>query len=136
MKINIQNMQVSYRGNEIEKVYVYYQAMSDEDSFQANGRVAVSNDEYDGSVQDLQNKCKDHLEEKIDELEYQIIRSNITYERERMKNVHINFNARTNNSDLRITGGYKLDAETYQEDSSLEALVEHAKDFIRDMLVE
>lgn len=131
MMIKIQNMEMDYRNGEVSSIQVLYRIEQIEENLSGTGKIFIDQKEYDGKLETLQEACKQHVLDTYETLDYEIRSTNMVYEKNEIKSVQVIFRADITNRELNIRGNFEIDAEEYNQDPSVEALEEFAKDFIR-----
>lgn len=132
MKAQINNLDLSYKGNEVDNVRIRYRI--GEGNIRGNGRFSVSSSEYDGSIKNLESICGDHLIKEIDKASVSIESTKVRYDGDAIGDATIHFRANTDNSSLNLTGNYEMSAEDYQENVSPDALKDFTKKYLKSLV--
>lgn len=131
MKIRINNMDMQYRGSEVSKVKVLYRVEDSDENLSGTGDMSLNKEDYNGDITELENECRNHVVDNIDNMNYEIRSTNMVYDRNEIDSVQVIFKANMDNRELSMRGNFDLSASEYSENSSVEALEDFAKDYIR-----
>ncbi|WP_193063491.1 hypothetical protein [Oceanobacillus oncorhynchi] len=132
MKAQINNLDLSYKGNEVDNVRIRYRI--GEGNIRGNGRFSVSSSEYDGSIKNLESICGDHIVKKIDDASVSIESTKVKYDGDEIGDATIHFRASTENASLNLSGNYEMNAEDYQENITPDALKDFTKDYLKNLV--
>jgi len=132
MKAQINNLDLSHKGGEIDNIRIRYRI--GEGNIRGNGRFSVGASEYDGSINNLESICNDHLIKEIDKASVRIDTTKINYDGDEIGNATIHFHADTDNASLNLTGNYEMNAEDYQENVSPDALKDFTKEYLKKLI--
>jgi hypothetical protein len=131
--IKLGNINISYRGDNIEKAKIDYRATYNDEGLRGNGTFTLNAEEYHNNLSSLQDVCKEHFLNKIDELDIEILNVNKTFTNNVIDNVNIRFKGNSDNGELNVNGKYKVDTETYEEGKTVQEYKEMAAQYIREL---
>lgn len=132
MMIKIQTLNMQYRGKKVDSIRASYQLSKDDSTLRGTGRFAIPTEDYNGSINYLNDTCKNHFVSNIDSMDYEIRSTNMVYEGGEIKRVEVVFSSMLENRELEVTGSYTITAEQYEENRTIAELEELAKEYLRE----
>lgn len=132
MMIKIQTLNMQYRGKKVDSIRASYQLSKDDSTLRGTGRFAIPTEDYNGSIDYLNDTCKNHFVSNIDSMDYEIRSTNMVYEGGEIKRVEVVFSSMLDNRELEVTGSYTITAEQYEENGTIAELEELAKEYLRE----
>lgn len=134
MNFEVRSINTRYKDSQIENVQVSYRAQNEARSLNGNGNFTLSAEEYAGneSFATLEHMSKQHLLDKVPNLNFEIRSIETRYKEGEINTVRISYTTRNDKRSVSFNGNFDMSNEEYEENKAMGRLEEIAKDIFLD----
>lgn len=138
MAIVINNMNMRYKNDELDKVQIFYRIKVEDENLSGSGKFDIEPSEFDKGTEHIISLSENHLIDKIDLSNVQIMEVDVNNDdggETHVKDdepVIVIFNAKTKNRDLKVTGNFALSIDEYEDNKDIKSLTNRAVEYVKE----